>query len=268
MLLILLCLAALGIVIGSFLNVVILRFNTGLPISKGRSKCFSCNKTLHWYELLPLASFILQKGRCRGCGSGISWQYPVIELLGGVALPVAFLMSPVVPSVIGSLALFALTATFLFFYIVICAYDFRHKIIPDFFSYGAALIALVMIGIEWLVTGHVEWTRLVAGPALFGFFFFFWAVSRGRWMGLGDAKLALSVGWFLGLSQGSAAILMSFWVGTLVTVPIMLFQKISRQRGGLGMGSEIPFGPFIILGFLLSLLMHIDLSAIASHLAL
>ncbi|MFA6158787.1 MAG: prepilin peptidase [Candidatus Paceibacterota bacterium] len=267
MTLIILILAAFGIIIGSFLNVVILRFNTGMSISKGRSKCFSCDKTLRWYELFPLASFILQRGRCRGCGSRISWQYPLIELLGGLALPIAFIYSPLVPNVILSLALFALTAKLLFVYIVICAYDFRHKIIPDFFSYGAALIALAAIALEWWGTGVFDWTRLVAGPALAAFFFFFWAVSRGRWMGLGDAKLALSVGWFLGLSQGISAILLSFWTGTIIMIPIMVYQRITRKKGALGMGSEIPFGPFIILGFLLSFLMHIDIQYLATHLA-
>jgi len=264
---ILLSLFALGIIIGSFLNVVILRFHTGLSVAKGRSKCFSCDKTLHWHELIPLASYFLQRGRCRGCGSKVSWQYPAVELAGGFALITAFLYSPLVPSLVLSIALFALFATALFLYIVICVYDLRHKMIPDFFSYGVAIIALAMIGVEWWGTGYVDVTRLLAGPALAGFFFFFWVVSRGRWMGLGDAKLALSVGWILGLSQGISAILLSFWVGTLIMLPIMAFQKILHRKNGLGLRSEIPFGPFILLGFLLSLLMHIDLALIAGYLA-
>jgi prepilin signal peptidase PulO-like enzyme (type II secretory pathway) len=267
MLVILIGLFALGIVIGSFLNVVILRFHTGLSIAKGRSKCFSCDKTLRWHELVPLASFILQQGRCRGCDSKISWQYPTVELLGGFALVTAFLYSPLVPSLAGSLALFALLAVALFSYIVICAYDFRHKMIPDVFSYGTAVVALIMIGIQSWTTGTLDWTTLVAGPVLFGFFFFFWAVSRGRWMGLGDAKLALSVGWLLGLSQGISAILLAFWSGALIMVPVMIFQKLAHKKHCLGMASEIPFGPFIILGFLLSLLMHIDLALLATYLA-
>jgi prepilin signal peptidase PulO-like enzyme (type II secretory pathway) len=264
---ILICLFALGIVIGSFLNVVILRFQTGLSIAKGRSKCFSCDKALRWHELIPLASFILQRGRCHRCDSKISWQYPAVELLGGLALVTAFLYSPLVPSLAGSIALFVLFAVALFSYVVICAYDFRHKMIPDVFSYGTAAVALVMIAIEWWATGALDWTTLLAGPALFGFFFFFWAVSRGRWMGLGDAKLALSVGWLLGLSQGVSAILLAFWSGALIMVPVMMFQRLARKKHGLGMASEIPFGPFIILGFLLSLIMHIDLALLAAHLA-
>ncbi len=265
---VLLILFAFGIILGSFLNVVILRFNTGMSVAKGRSKCFSCDKTLEWYELVPVLSFVFQRGRCKGCQSRVSWQYPFVELLGGLALPVAYLYTPVVSNPFLSVLLFVLTAAILFFYIIICAYDFRHKIIPDFFSYGAALITLGIIGVEFLGTGAVDWTRVIAGPALFAFYWFFWAVSKGKWMGFGDAKLALSIGWFLGLSQGVTATLFAFWSGTLIMLPIMLYQKLRHEKHGLGMKSEIPFGPFIILGFLLSLLMHIDLHALGAYLAL
>ncbi len=268
MLPVILILFLFGIIIGSFLNVVILRFNTGMSIAKGRSKCFSCNKLLAWYELVPVFSFLIQRGRCRSCGTRISWQYPLVELLGGLALVVAYLYTPTVSSVFLSITLFVLLAKILFLYIVIGAYDLRHKIIPDFFSYSAAFLALAAIGVEWLGTGSLDMYRVIAGPALFAFFWFFWAVSKGKWMGFGDAKLALSVGWILGLSQGIVAILFAFWIGTLVMLPVMLYQRLRHAKHGLGMKSEIPFGPFIIAGFLASLLMHIDLPALASYLAL
>lgn len=265
---VLLILFLFGIIIGSFLNVVILRFNTGMSIARGRSKCFSCDKTLEWYELIPVFSFLIQLGRCRSCGTRISWQYPLVELLGGLSLVVAYLYTPTVSSVFLSIVLFLLLAKLLFLYIVIGAYDLRHKIIPDFFSYSAALVALASIGVEWFGTGSLDLHRVIAGPILFLFFWSFWAVSKGRWMGFGDAKLALSIGWFLGLSQGIAAILFSFWIGTLVMLPVMLYQRLRHAKRGLSMKSEIPFGPFIIAGFILSLLMHIDLPALASYLAL
>src|SRR3989344_5330345 len=69
----------LGLVVGSFLNVIVLRLNTGRSVIRGRSQCFSCGGTLHWYELIPLASFALQSGRCKSCGAHISWQYPTVE---------------------------------------------------------------------------------------------------------------------------------------------------------------------------------------------
>ncbi|MEN9621936.1 MAG: hypothetical protein RLZZ67_370 [Candidatus Parcubacteria bacterium] len=259
---ILLSLALFGLIIGSFLNVVILRFDTGASISKGRSKCFSCAKTLSWYELIPVLSFVAQKGRCRGCMAKISWQYPLVEFLGAISFPLAYL---VVPSAFVNpiaFSFFALVSIVLCLYIVICIYDMRHKIIPDVFSYTAAGITFVTILLEWYATGHIDMMRLIAGPVLFLFFFFFWAVSKGTWMGLGDAKLALSIGWFLGLWQGIAAVLMSFWIGAAVSLIIMLLQKLGLRKHGLGMKSEIPFGPYILLGFLISFMWGIDMQTI------
>ncbi|MBI5134277.1 MAG: prepilin peptidase [Candidatus Taylorbacteria bacterium] len=254
-----------GAIIGSFLNVVVLRFDTGASISRGRSKCFSCGKTLSWYELVPIFSFLFQGGRCKGCRSKISWQYPAIEISGGLAALAAYLWALPGQGAL-SVASFALLAALLFLYIAITAYDLRHKIIPDEFSYGAAAVALALLGVEWAATGTLDFGRLAAGPALFAFFGFFWLVSKGTWMGLGDAKLALSIGWALGLSAGVASVLLSFWTGAAFAFAAMAIQKI-RSRRGLGLKSEIPFGPFMIVGFLLSLLFRIDIQAILSFLA-
>jgi len=259
-------LAVFGLLIGSFLNVVILRFDTGASIGKGRSKCFSCEKTLSWYELFPLFSFLIQKGRCRGCATKISWQYPLVELLGALAFPIAYLVNrDVLITPVGFIS-WVLTATLLCLYIVITVYDLRHKIIPDVFSYSAAGIALCALGLDWYVTGSFDLTRFGAGLILAFFFFFFWIVSRGTWMGLGDAKLALSVGWFLGLWQGIAAILLSFWIGAAISIVVMATQKIVSRKKGLGMKSEIPFGPYILLGFMISLLWHVDFQTILLYL--
>ena len=249
-----------GLLVGSFLNVVILRFNTGMSISRGRSACFACGKGLAWYELLPLASFLVQKGRCRGCEARISWQYPLVELATAFGLVAAYLSAR---SVLG----FALIAALICFYIVIFVYDFRHKIIPDFFSYGAALIALCMVALDWRSSGSLDLFRLLAGPCFFLFFWFFWFISKGRWMGLGDGKLALSIGWALGLSAGVSALLLSFWIGAIVALAIMAFQRVFHRSKALGMKSEIPFGPFILLGFALVLLFHIDIQGLFSYLA-
>jgi len=257
-----------GLIIGSFLNVVILRFNTGMPISRGRSKCFSCGKELAWYELVPLASFVFQKGACGQCGTKISWQYPLVELAGGLAALLAF------TSVSGAFESFSLGFAFILllslfsFYIVICAYDIRHKVIPDFFSYGAALISLCLIAVFYFETGFIDPLTVISGPALFLFYFFFWFISKGTWMGLGDAKLALSVGWALGLFGGIAATLFAFWVGALVSICMMLYLKLVRSRVSLTMKSAIPFGPFILIGFFIVAVFHVNLQAILSVLTL
>lgn len=255
----------LGLIIGSFLNVVILRWNTGMGIARGRSKCFSCDRTLAWRELIPLASFLVQRGRCRTCGSKISWQYPAVELATGILLPTAFAVMPGFLSPLPEAVFFLFSAIIICLYIVIFVYDLRHKIIPDFFSYSATLIALGVIALEWHSADVLDPWRVIAGPSFFLFFYFFWLVSHGRWMGLGDAKLALSVGWMLGMWRGIAAIMLAFWIGAVFSLLLMLFQKLFqkfRREGGIDMKSEIPFGPFILIGFLVAFVLHVDIQTI------
>ncbi|MFA5291257.1 MAG: prepilin peptidase, partial [Candidatus Paceibacterota bacterium] len=125
-----------GLVIGSFLNVVILRYQTGRGLS-GRSGCFSCGKKLNWYELIPILSFFFQRGRCRGCQSKISWQYPIVELLTGLLFALIYWhLAGAWPEVI----FYCLIASLL---IVITAYDLKHQIIPDQFVFAFILLSLL-----------------------------------------------------------------------------------------------------------------------------
>ncbi|MDD5050413.1 MAG: prepilin peptidase [Candidatus Pacebacteria bacterium] len=258
-----------GLIVGSFLNVVILRYNTGTTIG-GRSYCFSCGKTLHWYELIPLLSFLIQLGKCRSCKAKISWQYPLVELSTGILFALTLLSFPV----FSSRDLFIL-----FFYliiesilIVITVYDLRHKIIPDALVYTFAFLSLGAIFVPALHATRYTFYDLLAGPILFLFpFFLLWFISKGRWMGLGDAKLSLGIGWFLGLAYGISAIILGFWIGAGVSLLLLLVQKIAKGKtplisglGNLTMKSEIPFGPFLILGALLVLFLRIDITGLAN----
>jgi len=223
--------ATLGLIIGSFLNVLILRLNTGRSVIKGRSQCFSCGHKLRWYELVPVVSFVLQHGRCRSCKSRISWQYLIIEISTSILF--VLLAWRVFP-----LLYYPITALL----IAILVYDLKHKIIPDVLVYIFIILAAIS-GQEWLT-----------GFALFSFFVFLWFVSRGKWMGFGDAKLVLGIGFLLGPSLSASAMLIAFWSGALVGITLLFV-----SRGGVTMKSEIPFAPFLILGTLTSLLFQINI---------
>jgi len=236
-----------GIIVGSFLNVLILRYNTGLSFAKGRSKCFSCSKTLSSMELIPLFSFLFLKGRCLSCKSKISIQYPLIEFITGVVFVFVF----------WKLGISFLTILYLFVFsllIVIFVYDLKHKIIPDalvwIFNVISLLILFDRLGFNNILnqSNHLE---LLSGPILFSFFAFFWVISSGKWMGFGDAKLALGVGWLLGFSGGVLAILLAFWTGAIWSLFAMGFNKLNIFKNKLTIKSEIPFAPFIILGLLI-----------------
>ncbi len=244
-----------GATIGSFLNVVIYRYNSGTSFTCGRSMCFSCGKTLSWYELVPVVSFVLQRGRCIGCKSKISWQYPLVEIMTGLLFVAVFWSQYSITETVYLLILMSI-------FVVISVYDIRHKIIPDGFVY--AFIVLSLLQLVWMPNVQVlDW---MAGPILFLPFAGLWFFSKGTWMGFGDAKLALGIGWFLGFYAGLSAIILAFWIGSVFGLTLI---GIGKARG-LFLGgtrftikSEIPFGPFLILSMLLVFFFSIDVFSLS-----
>lgn len=257
----------LGTIIGSFLNVVILRYNTGVTVA-GRSRCFSCSKTLVWYELIPLFSYLFLRGKCSSCKSKISIQYPLVEALTAILFLGIYIKFA--PLFIANMAhfgvVFAVHALIFSFLVVILVYDMQHTIIPDGMVYSFIAVALAA-RIYFLVVEHFSMTSIwdaLAGVFFFTFFFLLWFISKGTWMGFGDAKLVLGIGLLLGLSGGLSALFLAFWIGSVVGIVIMLFQNRAGKSGLLGikkqitMKTEIPFAPFLILGLWLVVFFEIN----------
>ncbi len=240
-----------GSVLGSFLNVVIYRYHTGVSPLSGRSFCFSCGHTLNGYDLLPIASFLMQRGRCRYCKSRISRQYIIVEILTGCVTLAAVVrtMALHVPPTLTDIMAFAGVMAIASILIVIAVYDVRHKIIPDAFVYAfAALAFLTAVGLPYSI--EFDAVRLAAGHLVALPFAALWYVSEGRWIGFGDAKLALGMGWFLGLSGGYAAVMLAFWIGALFGIALIAAGRITRLFPivkGYTMKSEVPFGPFLVI---------------------
>lgn len=222
----------LGLIVGSFLNVVGLRLNSGISLG-GRSSCHSCGKTLKWYELIPIFSFIFLRGRCKDCHARISPQYPLIELWTGLI----FMTVPYI-----AISVFCI-------YVAITIYDVRHKIIPDSLVYIAIFLSIAVRSMSG--GSDLDW---LAGPILFLFFALVWLLSSGRAMGFGDAKLALSIGLLLGAPLGFSAIILAFWIGAAVGMILLL-----KRAKDITMKSELPFAPFMILGAWLSIILGLDL---------
>lgn len=266
-----------GTIVGSFLNVVILRFNTGSTLG-GRSHCFSCGKEIKWYDLVPLFSFIFLRGRCRFCKSKVSMQYPAVEFLTGAIFAFTFWQFSLFPQ---SYLIFSLELVMYSLLMVIAVYDLRHKIIPDLLVFTFGFLALVklifIVGFSSFATlpGFLD---LLAGPMLGFPLFVLWLVSNGRWIGLGDAKLMLGIGWFLGLSYGVSAMMIGFWIGAAVSVLLLLIAKFSQGVFGrkillssglknLTIKSEVPLAPFLILGFLIVAFCKIDVLGLSALIA-
>lgn len=256
-----------GTIIGSFLNVVILRFNTGAGLN-GRSRCFSCGKDIKWYDLVPVFSYIFLMGKCRHCKSKISAQYPAVELLTGLIFVSAF--NKFLPEIVFSnnlsvfYSIFFIDLLVLANLVVITVYDLKHKIIPDTFAIIFSVAALIKIFILIPVSDLLNFPNfvfLLAGPILALPFYLLWLISNGKWIGLGDAKLALGIGWYFGLAFGLSAVVIGFWVGAVVSVLLMVLNRIGGMRfskpfvkffgiRNLTLKSEVPFAPFLIAGFL------------------
>ncbi len=251
----------LGLIIGSFLNVVILRLNTSKSLG-GRSACMSCQSKLRFYELVPLFSFLVLKGRCRTCSTKISIQYPLVEFASGLIFVSLFLkLSAIGGSASGGQDILSFTVPYVYYAVmfsillVIAVYDLKHKIIPDILSFIFG--ALAFVGLFFFLPGQIgffphvpTWIELLSGVFVALPFATLWSVSSGRWMGFGDAKLALGIGWLLGLSLALSSLVIAFWSGAIIGLTLVILSKNSKIRR-MGMKSEIPFAPFLVLGTIL-----------------
>jgi prepilin signal peptidase PulO-like enzyme (type II secretory pathway) len=168
----------------------------------------------------------------------------------------------------GLIALQSVGLLSFFFYIfvfsilmVVAVYDIKHKIIPDSLSFSFGLLGFLFFVSQYhsdLLT-FASITHFLAGPLLFLPFFLIWFLSDGRWMGLGDGKLAVGIGWLLGLSAGLSAVIIGIWIGAIWSIVIMILQKFKKTRTALTFKSEIPLAPFLILGTFIAFLAHPDI---------
>lgn len=249
-----------GLIIGSFLNVYIYRFHTGKSLA-GSSHCLSCRTRLKFYELFPLFSYLGLRGRCRSCSALIPSRYFWVELCTGILfLLVVYIFSDVYLWPL----LFVMMATL----VVIAVYDLVHFIIPNAFVIFLSALALLYVGYEAVWSGDYIALLWNGGAALLAFLFFagLWWFSGGRWIGFGDAKLAVPLAFTVGVNGVFSLIALSFWIGAAISIGILLWQKYG-SRGQLGfrqayrtltIKSEVPFAPFLILGFLAVFMGGID----------
>lgn len=227
----------LGLCVGSFLNVLIDRLPKNQSVIYGRSHCDFCKKTLRWYELVPVLSFIVQRGRCRRCRKKLSLQYPIVELVTGIGFTLLYFYFS--DSLIHVFAYSLIFSSLL----VIFVADLKYQIIPD------SMIIVGVIGV--LLQGQAFDASL--GPALwlsaFGaaaLFLLLYVFTRGRGMGLGDVKLAVLLGLLLGYPGIIISLYAAFLTGAGVGV-ILMVGKYKTWK------SRVAFGPFLILGTVITI---------------
>lgn len=239
MLLVPVSLAILGALLASFVGVLTERVYTGESIISGRSRCNSCGRTLSALDLIPVFSWFLSRGRCRTCKARVPGIYALAELSLGVLFVVSYLTFGLTLR----LVLFLLILTILLF---IVWYDLRHMVVPPAASTLLVVLSVLYAMSAWgggLLLGAVF---LTAGTIALAFFLLF-ALSKGRAMGLGDSPVALALSLIAG-QKALAGLLFSFWIGAAVGILIL----VSRPKGH-RMGIEVPFVPFLVLGYLLAI---------------
>jgi prepilin signal peptidase PulO-like enzyme (type II secretory pathway) len=224
----------LGLIIGSFLNCVILRTYKEESFVFGNSYCPKCKHNLSSWDLLPVISYLFLRGKCRYCSNKISIQYPLVELSTAIIFTFVYLQIGL------SLELIYLL-TILTIFIVIFVYDLKYYIIPDRFVFSAIIISLVWI----ILNGDILLTFAAAlGASLF--FFLIWFFSKGMAMGFGDVKLAFLIGLLLGWPNVLVGLFLGFFFGAIIgTIAILI--------NGRNLKSEIPFAPFLLSGAFVTL---------------
>jgi len=245
----------LGLAWGSFVNAFVWRLHEqesskklskkqkkDLSIVHGRSMCSICHHPLAWYDLLPVLSWVLLRGKCRYCHKPIA-DPPLVEALLPVLFVVSYISWPYGFDTAGW-TLFVLWLVFLVGFMALAVYDLRWMELPNKIIYPLIGLVVVQVFVKGWATG--EMVQAISGAFLGflligGLFYVLYQVSKGRWIGGGDVKLAFVLGPLVG--GGIEAVLVIFFasvIGTIVSVPFM-------AKKSLRMTSRIPFGPFLLL---------------------
>ena len=228
--------AVFGLIIGSFLNVVIWRLPRGESLNSPPSACPKCGARVKPYDNIPVLSWLLLRGRCRNCGEPISARYPLVEALTAV-------LAALVPIFLGADEDVWLGFALVLVLVPLTFIDLDHRILPNKITYPAVPLAIALVAIfdidevpEHLIAGAVAFALLFAAA---------WFYPSG--MGVGDVKLAGVLGLFLGRNV-APALFAAFLLGSIVGVAVMARKGVREGRK-----TAVPFGPFLAVGGLIGL---------------
>jgi len=253
-------LAALaGLLIGSFLNVCIYRLPRDLSVVKPRSFCPECEHTIHWYDNIPLLSFLLLRGRCRRCGARIPMRYPLVEFLTAASFFCAFSFLGVTLAAVKFSIFAAILITLVFS-------DLEERILPDEFTIGGAVLGVIfaffvhldygIIGLllssihnsSWISVAESAFSALLCAGALWLVGLLYEKVRHREGLGLGDVKMVAMIGAFLGLQAALLTLIAGSLLGAVAGLAYIWFTGKDAST------YELPFGTFLgtsalIVGF-------------------
>jgi leader peptidase (prepilin peptidase) / N-methyltransferase len=204
-----------------------------------RSYCPNCKRTLNWYDLIPILSFLILRGRCRNCDKKISWTYPLIELVSGLIFVFSYLNF----ASYGSMYLIA-NIFLLEILLILFMTDLKQMILPDS-AILSGIVVFLLVGVFELFSisarsfGVLTLSHLIAAVAFFIFFLAIWFLSKGTWLGLGDGKLMFLIGLIFGVSS-LLIFYLAIIMGSVLALVLMAFRKVNLK-------SKLPLGSFICL---------------------
>lgn len=222
----------LGLIFGSFISAITYRIPKGQDFVKGRSFCDNCKKNLFWYDNIPLISYIFYKGSSRCCRKPISIRYPLIEISSALAIIFLFIKFPL-PYFLIYYVLFLISLT-------IFVIDLEYQIIPDELSWLIILLFLASSSVPLF-------PHLFSGLLFSLAILFINLITKGKGMGLGDVKLSLALGMWLGLEKGLTWLTLSFLTGGIIASILLVSGKAKMK-------TRISFGPFLLFAFWIVLL--------------
>jgi leader peptidase (prepilin peptidase) / N-methyltransferase len=224
----------LGLVVGSFLNVVIYRVPRKESLVRPASHCPSCGNRVRWHDNVPVLGWVILRGKCRDCGHRISIRYPLVEAITGVAFVLCFLRFGVDWPLLVAWAFVAAVVAVAFI-------DYDHRIIPD----KIVLPGLVIGLIASIAINPQDWWKYLAASAGAAAFMFALAMIWANGMGAGDIKMAAFMGAVLGTGV-LVALFAAFLIGAVAGVILMATHKRTRK-------DAIPFGPYLAIGAVLGI---------------
>lgn len=229
-----------GMVMGSGLNVALWRGENSELGGRKRSACPGCLRTLSWFELIPVVSYIFLRGACRTCKRTIPWWYTATEVMGGIlGLTAVYVAEEMSTGIVGAIAYSIFLGTLLF----VALYDFLYRLIPV-----VPVIVCAVIGIffDSLWLHHSLQTVFLSGCGAAGFFGLQYLISRGRWIGSGDIYLGFMLGIWLVFPLIAVSIWLSYVLGALLVLTLLAVKIITRK-------TKIPLGSLLALGAVVSL---------------
>ncbi|MBX4189992.1 prepilin peptidase [Candidatus Parcubacteria bacterium] len=225
-----------GLCLGSFFNVLLARLPRGKSIM-GRSQCIQCLRTLSWFELFPVFSFILLRGKCRTCKTSIANRYPAVELITAM---VVFLL--VWQRGVDFVLFQPWLSILVILYVLLAFFDSLYMILPDVIIFPAIGIAVI-----YVIRSPMSLNLILSSLLFTAFFAILYLVSRGKWLGFGDVKLVALIGLTLGYPLGFAAVLMAIWIGAIIGIGFLLIDKKNLKK-------ELPLGTFLCLTTIITII--------------